>query len=40
MCPADTIAEQLPSIVEQAREGIALVNDLVERAAEADANEF
>lgn len=40
VCPADTIAEQLPSIVEQAREGIALVNDHVERAAEADANEF
>ena len=40
VCPADTVSEQLPSIVERARDGIALVNGLVGSTAEADANEF
>ena len=40
VCPADTVSEQLPGIVERARDGIALVNGLVESTAETDANEF
>lgn len=33
VCPADMIADQLPSIVERAREGVALCDDLVRGAA-------
>lgn len=36
VCPADMIADQLPSIVERAREGIALCDDMVRGAIAAE----
>ena len=43
VCPAESIAQQLPSIVERAREGVALVNELIGdavAAAEEGDNDF
>lgn len=36
VCPADMIADQLPSIVERAREGVALCDDMVRGAIAAE----